>query len=979
MMAQSSLAAPQSRIPYAALSADEFVARLLTIEDAEQRRALIERCPLSPAEVDRAGERLLNEALALFGVDPRRMERICGDALVLARVCGDTGLRALATMRSGDACLAQGQNGAALTRYDDAEATFACLGMPLEAARTRIGWVIAASRLGRPAEALAAARSARRVFTAQGDFAACARLDVNAGNIHAEAGHYRAALRSFSSALRIYMSMGEPERVRAARCQANRGLALAHLGRYRRALAELELARTTYERTGEAAGIARVGRYLGLTLLGLGRYTEALQAFETARAGDHELGLYDGGALACDTADCYIRLNRPTDALAALDSAEEELRRLDTLPDLLGVAARRVVALQLLGQDQEALAVAAEAERRFPAGAIQHRAWLAGQQAFALLRGGARAEALVEARRARALARSAGMTRLAAEAEIVSGSALLALGRVQEAAESAARARRQARSVAAAPVLYQAHELLGRLAEAEGRPNLARRRYSAAVEALEREQQGVIFEFRDAFAAGRYGTYERLAALQLEAGRAEEAFSTAERAKSRALADAIEGRIALRPRGVRQGGPLSRELAEVREDYAATAILASRTGDDPEARRLRDHAAQRLPGLEAQLTSLVRRLQLEAPDAECDTLSGSKAGLRPSQLQAGSGLLEFFFSGDDILRFWLDGSGLRGTRLRGAVPEAERLLRIFRLNLDTAERAGAERRDALTGQMRAVLRRLHNLLLANLPELDSCRSLIVVPHGFLHYLPFHALDDGTHYLIERLSISYAPSASVYSLCRSRPSRRRGGALILAHSDGGRLPFAISEGLAAGDIFQASVYQESAATRGLLETAGRHASLIHIAAHGRFRPDAPLFSAIELADGPLTTADIYGLELRAGLVTLSACETGRAQLGGGDELVGLARAFLYAGAASVLVSQWRVHDVTTAELMADFCRELRRGAGCAEALRRAQIRALSAEMPQNGQGHPFLWAGFQIIGAGGPLLKLRRISRRRNQL
>jgi CHAT domain-containing protein len=99
-----------------------------------------------------------------------------------------------------------------------------------------------------------------------------------------------------------------------------------------------------------------------------------------------------------------------------------------------------------------------------------------------------------------------------------------------------------------------------------------------------------------------------------------------------------------------------------------------------------------------------------------------------------------------------------------------------------------------------------------------------------------------------------------------------------------------------------------------------------------------------------------------LVTLSACETGRAVIGGGDELVGLARAFLYAGAAGLLVSQWRVDDASTAALMTRFYGALRSGAGRAEALRTAQCAFLSQGPPENGHQHPFFWAGFQLIGA-----------------
>ncbi|HZQ37529.1 MAG TPA: CHAT domain-containing protein, partial [Dehalococcoidia bacterium] len=138
----------------------------------------------------------------------------------------------------------------------------------------------------------------------------------------------------------------------------------------------------------------------------------------------------------------------------------------------------------------------------------------------------------------------------------------------------------------------------------------------------------------------------------------------------------------------------------------------------------------------------------------------------------------------------------------------------------------------------------------------------------------------------------------------------------------------------------------------------------VAAHGWFRPDAPLFSGFQLEDGPFLTADVYDLDLRASLVALSACETGRSVIGGGGELPGLSRAFLYAGAAALLVSQWRVDDLSTAELMTRFYAELAGGAPPPSALRAAQLAILTGDMAQNDRAHPFFWAGFQVIGAAG---------------
>jgi CHAT domain-containing protein len=153
-----------------------------------------------------------------------------------------------------------------------------------------------------------------------------------------------------------------------------------------------------------------------------------------------------------------------------------------------------------------------------------------------------------------------------------------------------------------------------------------------------------------------------------------------------------------------------------------------------------------------------------------------------------------------------------------------------------------------------------------------------------------------------------------------------------------------------------VLKDDEATIEAFSIAAREADYLHVAAHGIFRQDDPQFSALRLADGWLSLYDIYGLRLRAKLVSLSACQSGRSWIGGGDEMVGLVRGFLYAGASSLLVSQWPVNDSTAADLMAGFYRGLRSGEPAAAALRNA-MQKVRAEHP-----HPYHWAPFALIGS-----------------
>jgi CHAT domain-containing protein len=256
------------------------------------------------------------------------------------------------------------------------------------------------------------------------------------------------------------------------------------------------------------------------------------------------------------------------------------------------------------------------------------------------------------------------------------------------------------------------------------------------------------------------------------------------------------------------------------------------------------------------------------------------------------------------------------------------------------------------------LEALYAELLAPLAGEIAGRRLVVVPHGLLHYVPFHALRraDG-RYVIEDNEVSYAPSATVYRLCAQRPGRPPRPASLLAVGLSDALAPHIGEELASiTRCFPESVRLEGerASKAAFLDHAPR-SRFLHLATHGFFRQDNPMFSSVRLADGPLNFYDVFDLALDAELVTLSACNTGLNRLSPGDELSGLMRGFLYAGAPSLMVSLWAVNDRSTSELMHGFYRHMSGGATKRRALQLAQLETLAR------YGHPYYWAPFILMG------------------
>jgi CHAT domain-containing protein len=204
-------------------------------------------------------------------------------------------------------------------------------------------------------------------------------------------------------------------------------------------------------------------------------------------------------------------------------------------------------------------------------------------------------------------------------------------------------------------------------------------------------------------------------------------------------------------------------------------------------------------------------------------------------------------------------------------------------------------------------------------------------------------------------VSYAPSATIYALCTATPARRGGRALICGVEDS-TIPEISREVEQVRTTFaDALVLTGDQATRSAVVRHAEGCGVLHIASHARFRSDNPMLSCLRLADGELTFYDVYSLRLSADLVVLSGCNTGAVAVGSGDELLGLMRGFLYAGAPSLLISMWAADDSATASLMRDFYSGLNSGASKRDALRTAQLASLDRER------HPYFWAPFTLIG------------------
>jgi CHAT domain-containing protein len=254
------------------------------------------------------------------------------------------------------------------------------------------------------------------------------------------------------------------------------------------------------------------------------------------------------------------------------------------------------------------------------------------------------------------------------------------------------------------------------------------------------------------------------------------------------------------------------------------------------------------------------------------------------------------------------------------------------------------------------LRELSDVLFRRiLPGLRT-RRLVVVPHGCLHAVPFQALPLGDGWLCERFDIRYVPSGGVYAMCARDQIARGDHSSVFAVPDA-RAPAITNEAVAVLEQIPVptSAFVGDAATYGRLQEHASSSQFLHIASHAVFRPHQPMVSSIRLADHWMNLYDIYGLDIAAELVVLSACETGCAHVSGSDDALGLVRGFLYAGARRLLVSRWRVHDESAAIFMQTFYRECKESRDF-EAAYRVAMNEVRTQRP-----HPYFWAPFFLVG------------------
>ena len=537
---------------------------------------------------------------------------------------------------------------------------------------------------------------------------------------------------------------------------------------------------------------------------------------------------------------------------------------------------------------------------------------------------------------------------------------------------------------------------IGDVLRQTGEPVKAIPYYQKAIQQIESTRSLLESEdYRQSYFEGGLSAYVSMIQVLLAAGKQEEAFNYNERARSRVFLDVLGSKVQLSR--IRSG--LLEEERVLQEHIAA---IRARLVTEREA-AARAELGRELRGAERAYNAFLAKVRKEDKE-QASLMTVEPLTLKEVQelLDPGTTLVEYFVAGSGAFVWVVEKDRMQFVRVklsRGKLAGLVKSLReaIFSLG----------ERDKFKVASTVLYQ---HLIEGVLPHVTG-KELIIVPHDVLHYLPFHALlaPDG-HYLIEKYPIYYLSSASLLQFVKEK--RKAKGDLSAVLAQAGRvlafgnpdlgdpqkdLQFAELE---AGEVRRlypkSSVYVRKEATEERAKGLSSQYDILHFATHAELKDGDPLSSAILLAkdgteDGRLEVREIFGMDLYANLVVLSACETGLGKLSSGDELVGLTRAFIYAGTPSVVASLWKVEDSSTAALMASFYRNLRTMTKV-EALRQAQLELIRGqassdllarrgvggigklgEIPQAkptsptssvvSTSHPYFWAPFILVGDG----------------
>jgi CHAT domain-containing protein len=542
---------------------------------------------------------------------------------------------------------------------------------------------------------------------------------------------------------------------------------------------------------------------------------------------------------------------------------------------------------------------------------------------------------------------------------------------------------------------WQLHFEKGRIYENLDNIYSAFQEYLKSIDIIERIRGDLsIEEFRSAYMIDKMYVYERLIMLLLENSGSgifnnlkhspiETAFYYSERARSRSFLDILGNN--------KISSKKSSDTILLAKEFRLRLQIQKVTKEIEKSNEIEPEGLEKYLGiLNEEYFKTLDLIKLSNSDYN------SLISVEPSGL---SEIQELLAEKDAIIEYWIG----KDKSVIWVITNKTIIAKIINTGADTIEELISDCRALIkTDKNTLLLTELYNTLIAPIEtEINGYETLYIIPHRSLHFLPFQALIDKTgKYLVEKFNVSYAPSSSVLKYCSLKKCDLNDDFLGMALGDISIGNFSPLPGTKAELKQIVQLYPEATAkyenetSETYFKTEVKNHNIIHLATHGFLDSRRPMNSYLLMPsddknDGQLTVNEIFDLNLKSKFVVLSACETGLGELSKGDELIGLSRAFIYAGTPAIIVSLWPVEDASTALLMTRLYQYYSVGYTLQHALTLAQRdlinnsfeasitrgartvsvawdKALRYEIESGNKSkgkNPFFWAPFILIGYG----------------
>lgn len=915
-----------------------FFALTQASNDATQRKALITELK---AQADFYG-----------GKDPRVTRLVAGVMLTIAELWSDDHSLGIANLALGDSYRYLDKPELACTAYNAAAAAFEAISDRVGWARTRVGLLLASHDAGHSNidERLRDVATARRIFFEHHETDLLIRLSINLAAFH----QFRFEAKQAREALQLGLELvGDSPSLGRAKLLRNLGDVHNMEGSIAHAIATYEEAEqlfTLLDQPQEAASVR-----LGLVQLAT-REGFFLEAITLAQQCKPQLSHGDFVHAQQLEALAYHFLNAPEKASRLM---KELLRQgnLLTKRQLAHVQTYSVDIEAALGHFDIAQELIREATKYFEdVEGRQHLHELSVRHGLILLK----MDCPLEAVEVVLSALHSEEKDVLARAYYVVAKVAESYGNTQLAIQAGVQSLRFACQHGDIGVINSVRLELGHIRITQGHPDKALLHYRHAHERILKLQTYLNIDVRPGFLERNQEALHQIIHIHNQKGNAVAAWETLEKLKSRVLWQYLAAPRSDNASQPRSEGKQDQRYKQLQQRYR---WLMNHLDSHDWRVISREQILSEMGEIEQELYAARESDRLEATTSFTRTLVPALTDVI-AHIPPHCAFVEYYFAEDSVYAYLLTTN--QPVQMVCCTKQLDKLLQTINDLTEQIDHALA------VGPQRAVkffqkstiecLNTLYQLLLERLePFLSAYSSLIVVPFGPLHVVPFHLLYSRGRYLLEQMEVSILPAAGL--LLQPDVERPKG---VLALTYGGRndVDYRIHDvAQRIQGMFGGDVYSGAQAVSSLLQSAPRQ--MLHIAAHGLFNLHQPHLATLRLADRHVYADELLDHDLSYELGVLSACSAGLARASGGDELIGLGRGFLYAGVRSLVTSLWDVEDEITAEIIQNFYTALNAGERKSRALQTAQLSLLCG----NRAIHPAYGGAFQLLGSVSPLSQM----------